>query len=73
MIDTLRELQLPTLQTAKFVAKKFPLRGKEAGDNLRWYFAGVTSPAEKMGLTEADVMQILTTRPEDSPTFRVQY
>ncbi len=51
--------QLPSLEMAKFFSENFPLRGKEAGDVLRRYFAGVTSPAEKEGLTEVDVMQIL--------------
>lgn len=50
---------LPTLEMAKFFSENFPLRGKEAGDALRRYFAGVTSPAEKEGLSEGDVMQML--------------
>ena len=57
--DYERAAQLPTLQMAKFISENFPLRGKEAGDALRRYFAGVASPAEQAQMTEDDVMQLL--------------
>jgi prevent-host-death family protein len=57
--DYERTAQLPTVQMAKFISENFPLRGKEAGDALRRYFAGVASPAEQAQMTEDDVMQLL--------------
>lgn len=50
---------LPSAHLARFIGQNFPLRGKEAGDALRRYFAGVNSPAEKKGLTQEAVMRLL--------------
>ena len=50
---------MPTLHMAKFISENFPLRGKDAGNALRRYFAGVVSPAAQAQMTEDDVMQML--------------
>jgi prevent-host-death family protein len=57
--DYQRSAQLPTLQMAKFISENFPLRGKDAGNALRRYFAGVVAPAEQAQMSEADVMKML--------------
>ncbi len=52
-------LPLPSAEMARFMSQNFPLRGKEAGDALRRYFAGVNSLAEKEGLDPDAVTRLL--------------
>lgn len=46
-------------QVAILASRKYPLRGKEAGDSMRQYLAKISNKAAEEGLTEADVRRML--------------
>jgi prevent-host-death family protein len=57
--DYQTSMQTIPFHVAALISETYPLRGKEAAESMRLHLSKMSNEAQKSGLTEENIMQIL--------------